>query len=47
MATDDAGVVEAVGGTVLVVAGETTNIKITGPHDLTLAIALLDLLVVP
>ena len=47
VATDDAGLVEAVGGTVVVVPGEATNIKITGPHDLALAIALLDLLVVP
>ncbi|MCU0311470.1 MAG: 2-C-methyl-D-erythritol 4-phosphate cytidylyltransferase [Acidimicrobiales bacterium] len=46
-ATDDAGLVEAVGATVVVVPGETTNIKITGPHDLALAVALVDVLAVP
>lgn len=40
-ATDDAGLVEAIGGTVVVVPGEVTNIKITGPHDLALAAVLL------
>lgn len=33
-ATDDAGLVEAIGEPVLVVDGETTNIKITHPSDL-------------
>ena len=40
-ATDDAGLVEAIGGTVVVVPGEATNLKITGPHDLALAAVLL------
>ncbi len=40
-ATDDAGLVEAVGGTVVVVPGEATNLKITGPNDLAVATALL------
>jgi 2-C-methyl-D-erythritol 4-phosphate cytidylyltransferase len=40
-ATDDAGLVEAVGGTVVVVPGEPANLKITGPHDLAVATALL------
>jgi 2-C-methyl-D-erythritol 4-phosphate cytidylyltransferase len=39
-ATDDAGLVEAIGGTVVVVPGEATNLKITGPHDLALAAVL-------
>lgn len=47
VATDDAGLVEAIGATVVVVSGETTNIKITGPHDLVVAVALLDVLAVP
>ena len=33
-ATDDAGLVELIGGTVVVVPGEATNIKITYPDDL-------------
>jgi 2-C-methyl-D-erythritol 4-phosphate cytidylyltransferase len=33
-ATDDAGLVEAIGEKVLVVDGEVTNIKITHPSDL-------------
>lgn len=41
-ATDDAGLVEAIGATVRVVPGETTNIKITGPEDLAVAAVLLD-----
>lgn len=41
-ATDDAGLVEAAGGTVVVVAGEPTNLKITGPHDLAVAAVLLE-----
>lgn len=36
-ATDDAMLVEAVGGVVLVVPGDPYNIKITHPHDLTVA----------
>ena len=40
-ATDDAALVEAVGGTVVVVPGEATNLKITGPDDLAVASALL------
>ncbi len=40
-ATDDAMVVEAVGGTVLVVPGELGNLKITGPDDLGAAEGLL------
>lgn len=35
-ATDDAGLVEAVGGQVVVVPGEESNVKITGAHDLEL-----------
>lgn len=40
-ASDDASVVEAIGGKVVVVPGETTNLKITSPHDLLVAEALL------
>ena len=40
-ATDDAALVEAVGATVVVVPGESTNLKITGPNDLAVATALL------
>ena len=40
-ATDDAGLVEAAGGSVVVVAGEPTNLKLTHPHDLAVASALL------
>lgn len=36
-ATDDAALVERSGGTVLVVAGEAANVKITGPDDLATA----------
>lgn len=36
-ATDDAGLVEAAGGRVLVVPGEPSNVKITTPADLELA----------
>ena len=39
--TDEASVVTAMGGTVLLVAGEQHNIKITTPEDLLLAEALL------
>jgi 2-C-methyl-D-erythritol 4-phosphate cytidylyltransferase len=40
-ATDDAALVEAMGGRVVVVPGEPTNLKVTGPADLVLAEALL------
>jgi 2-C-methyl-D-erythritol 4-phosphate cytidylyltransferase len=40
-ATDDAALVEAVGGTVVVVAGERDNLKVTWPEDLAVAEALL------
>ena len=40
-ATDDAALVEAAGGSVVVVEGERSNIKITDPHDLVVAEALL------
>jgi 2-C-methyl-D-erythritol 4-phosphate cytidylyltransferase len=40
-ATDDAALVEAAGGTVVVVPGEARNIKITTPADLRVAEALL------
>lgn len=40
-ATDDAGLVEASGGVVVVVPGEPGNIKITHPQDIILAEALL------
>lgn len=33
-ASDDATLVERLGGTITVVAGETTNVKLTHPHDL-------------
>ena len=33
-ATDDAGLVEAIGAVVVVVPGESTNVKITRPRDL-------------
>lgn len=36
-ATDDATLIEEVGGIVLVVPGEVTNLKITGPGDLAIA----------
>ena len=36
-ATDDAGLVEALGGDVRVVPGEATNLKLTHPHDLAVA----------
>ena len=41
VATDDASLVEDAGGRVAVVAGETTNIKLTTPDDLVLAEAIL------
>ena len=40
-ATDDATLVEAAGGTVAMVAGDSRNLKITEPHDLAVAEALL------
>jgi 2-C-methyl-D-erythritol 4-phosphate cytidylyltransferase len=40
-ATDDASLVEATGGTVVLVPGEATNLKITYPTDLLIAEALL------
>lgn len=41
-ATDDAALVESIGGTVVVVEGERTNLKITGPDDLAIARVLLE-----
>ncbi len=40
-ATDDAALVERVGGSVVVVPGEPTNLKVTGPDDLAIVTALL------
>ena len=40
-ATDDASLIEQEGGTVEIVAGEKTNIKLTSPEDLVLAEAIL------
>ena len=40
-ATDDATLVEAAGGRVVIVEGDRRNIKVTDPHDLELAAALL------
>lgn len=40
-ATDDAGLVEAAGGTVVVVEGERDNLKVTWPEDIAVAEALL------
>jgi 2-C-methyl-D-erythritol 4-phosphate cytidylyltransferase len=40
-ATDDASLVEAAGGKVVVVDGSPTNLKITRPADLVVAEALL------
>ena len=40
-ATDDATLVEAIGGSVVVVSGATTNLKLTTPIDLLIAEALL------
>jgi 2-C-methyl-D-erythritol 4-phosphate cytidylyltransferase len=42
-ATDDAALVEAIGGRVVSVAGEPSNIKVTAPSDLALAEMLLSL----
>ena len=41
-ATDDAALVEALGGSVVVVPGDPRNLKITGPADLVIAAALLE-----
>jgi 2-C-methyl-D-erythritol 4-phosphate cytidylyltransferase len=41
-ATDDAALVEAAGGRVVVVAGEAGNVKITGPEDVARVEALLE-----
>jgi 2-C-methyl-D-erythritol 4-phosphate cytidylyltransferase len=41
--TDDAALVEAAGGKVVVVPGEPTNVKVTGPEDVMLVTALLAL----
>ena len=41
-ATDDAGLVEHIGGVVKVIAGESANRKITTPDDLVMAAALLN-----
>jgi 2-C-methyl-D-erythritol 4-phosphate cytidylyltransferase len=38
-ATDDATIVEEAGGTIVLVAGERSNLKITTPHDLEMAAA--------
>ena len=40
-ATDDAGLVEAAGGSVALVDGQPSNLKLTDPHDLVVAEALL------
>ena len=40
-ASDDAALVEATGGTVVVVPGDPRNLKVTSPDDLDLAAALL------
>jgi 2-C-methyl-D-erythritol 4-phosphate cytidylyltransferase len=41
-ATDDAALVEELGGTVVVVPGDPRNLKVTGPADLMVATALLE-----
>jgi 2-C-methyl-D-erythritol 4-phosphate cytidylyltransferase len=41
-ATDDAALVEAIGGNVVVVPGDPRNLKVTGPADLMIAAALLE-----
>jgi 2-C-methyl-D-erythritol 4-phosphate cytidylyltransferase len=41
-ATDDAGLIEAAGGTVAVVEGDPANLKLTHEHDLDVARALLE-----
>ena len=42
-ATDDAGLVEAQGGTVMLVDGARENLKITNPEDLAIAHTLIDM----
>lgn len=42
-ATDDAALIEVIGGTVEVVPGEATAIKITEPSDLVIAAELMGL----
>ncbi len=39
--TDDAALVESMGGTVIVVPGDPINVKVTGPEDVALVEALL------
>lgn len=41
-ATDDASLVEEIGGNVVVVPGDPRNLKVTGPADLMIAAALLE-----
>ena len=41
-ATDDAALVEELGGSVVVVPGDPRNLKVTGPADLMIAAALLE-----
>ena len=41
-ASDDAALVETLGGAVVIVPGEPTNVKITTADDLVVASALLD-----
>jgi 2-C-methyl-D-erythritol 4-phosphate cytidylyltransferase len=41
-ATDDAALVEARGGKVVIVPGDPSNLKLTGPRDLAVAAALLE-----
>ena len=41
-ATDDAGLIEAAGGSVVVVAGDPSNVKVTHPQDLAVVRALLE-----
>jgi 2-C-methyl-D-erythritol 4-phosphate cytidylyltransferase len=43
-ATDDSALVETIGGTVVVVPGDPRNLKVTGPADLMIAAALLEVL---
>jgi 2-C-methyl-D-erythritol 4-phosphate cytidylyltransferase len=42
-ATDDAALVEGIGGNVVVVPGDPRNLKVTGPADLMIAAALLEI----
>jgi 2-C-methyl-D-erythritol 4-phosphate cytidylyltransferase len=42
-ATDDAGLVEAIGGTVMVVPGDAAAIKITHPSDISIVAQLMGL----